>query len=281
MKQPALTLCEFPETLVPGVETMSPFVLKVRRALKVAGLEYDSWRVNDPGKLKKVNPAGQAPVLLVEGAPVADSTRILAKIEELVPGRFTRDPDPRVRAEALLWEEFADTSLSGFLVAARWADDDNWPRSRAVNFRTAPWFVQKLIAPRVRARIVSGLVARDVWRAGPDACWTRFGLVLDQLEARAPESGYWVGRALSVADLAIFAMLHSLRNEITPQQRDEVAKRKKLSAYLDRIDVETSAPGVELEVTPGADLEVTPGVNPGAPTAAQARKERAPLQPAN
>jgi glutathione S-transferase len=239
MKQPALTLCEFPETGIPGVETMSPFVLKVRRALKIAGLGYESWRVDHPAKLKKVNPAGQAPVLLLDGVPVADSTRILAKIEELVPGRLTRDGDPRVRAEALLWEELADTSLSGFVVASRWADDDNWERTRAVIFGGAPWFVKTLIAPRVRARVVGSLVARDIWRAGPEACWTRFGLVLDQLETRAPESGYWVGRALSVADLAIFSMLHSLRNEITPRQRDEIGKRKKLSSYLDRIDSET------------------------------------------
>ena len=239
-KQPALTLCEFPETGLPGVETLSPFVLKVRRALKVAGLSYESWRVAHPAELKKVNPVGQAPVLLVDGVPVADSTRILAKIEELVPGRLSRDADPRVRAEALLWEELADVSLSGFLVASRWADDDNWPRTRAIIFGAAPWFVRALIAPRVRARVVGSLVARDVWRAGPERCWERFRVVLDQLETRAPDSGYWVGRALSVADLAIFSMLHSLRNEITPRQRDEVAKRKKLSSYLDRIDVETS-----------------------------------------
>ena len=240
MKSPELTLCEFPETGVPDVETMSPFVLKVRRALKIAGLDYDSWRVDHPAKLKKVNPAGQAPVLLVDGVPVADSTRILAKIEDLAPGRLSRDADPRVRAEALLWEELADTSLSGFLVAARWADDDNWERTRAVIFGKAPWFVRALIAPRVRARVVGSLVARDVWRAGADACWERFRLTLDQLEARAPESGYWVGRALSVADLAIFSMLHSLRNEITPWQRDELAKRARLTSYLDRIDAETS-----------------------------------------
>jgi glutathione S-transferase len=274
MKHPELTLCEFPETGIPGVETMSPFVLKVRRALAVAGLSYDSWRVDHPAKLKQVNPAGQAPVLLVDSVPVADSTRILAKIEELVPGRLSRDADPRVRAEALLWEEFADVSLSGFLVASRWADDDNWPRTRDVIFGKAPWFVRALIAPRVRARVVGSLVARDVWRAGPDACWTRFGLVLDQLETRAPESGYWVGRALSVADLAIFAMLHSLRNAITPWQRDEIAKRKKLSSYLDRIDAETTTKRL------GAAAEAS-GVSPGTPAAVRTRKDRAPMQPAN
>ncbi len=70
------------------------------------------------------------------------------------------------RAEALLWEELADTALNGFVVAARWADDDNWARGRDAYFGDAPWFVGKLIAPQLRRRVVANLVARDVWRTG-------------------------------------------------------------------------------------------------------------------
>jgi glutathione S-transferase len=96
--------------------------------------------------------------------------------------------------------------------------------------------VRALIAPRIRARVVGGLVARDVWRRGADACWARFEAVLDHLEWRAPRKGFWVGNSLSVADLGLFAQLHSMRTPLTAPQRDALASRLQLSAYLDRVD---------------------------------------------
>jgi glutathione S-transferase len=87
---------------------------------------------------------------------------------------------------------------------------------------------------------MQSLHARDVWRGGADRCWQALGELLDALDARAPEENqYWVGRSLTVADLAIFAMVHSLRAPLTPPQAEEVGRRKRLVRYLDRIDKQT------------------------------------------
>ena len=60
--------------------------------------------------------------------------------------------------------------------------------------------------------------------------------MLDELEARAPEDGWWMGGATpSVADVGLFAHLHSLRVALTPRQAEQVAARSKLSAWLDRV----------------------------------------------
>ena len=91
-------------------------------------------------------------------------------------------------------------------------------------------------APRIRAGVIGRLRARDVWLHGQDACWERFNLVLEDLEARAPKAGWWLGRALSAADLSIFAQLHSLRTPLTEPQRDAVAARPRLSSWLDRVN---------------------------------------------
>ncbi|MFO0635403.1 MAG: hypothetical protein U0168_21370 [Nannocystaceae bacterium] len=97
---------------------------------------------------------GQVPVLLVDGEPIADSTQILARIETL-GGRSLLPADPRLRAEALLWEELADTALSsGFLVAARWADADNWPRTRAAYFGAMPAPVRAIVPALLRRGVV-------------------------------------------------------------------------------------------------------------------------------
>jgi len=238
---PRLILCELTDASAHGVESYSPFCLKVHRALKASGLPYERRHGHSPGAFAKENPLGQVPVLLVDGEPVADSTRILRRIERIA-GPFGGDLDPRTRAEASLWEELADTALNGFLVAARWADDRNWPHVRAAYFGGAPWFVRALIAPRLRSRVVRALVARDVWRAGGDVCWERFLTTLADLDARAPRTGFWLGDSLTVADFALFGQLQSLRTPLTPWQSHAVAQRSALRAWLDRVDVATRAP---------------------------------------
>jgi glutathione S-transferase len=237
---PNLVLCELADASEAGVESYSPFCLKAHRTLRAAGLPYERRHGSRPGEFAKENPLEQVPVLLVDGEPVADSTRIVRRIEEIA-GPIGGESDERTRAEAWLWEELADTALNGFVVAARWADDRNWPHVRAAYFGRAPWFVRALITPRIRARVVGGLVARDVWRAGPEACWERFLTTLAYLDARAPESGFWMGERLTVADIALFAQLQSLRTPLTAWQSHAVAQRGKLRAWLDRVDAATRA----------------------------------------
>jgi glutathione S-transferase len=241
---PNLHLFELVDASASGIQSYSPFCLKVNRALIARGLPYERHHLARPNA-HDLTPMRQVPVLVIgdpksaEREILPDSTAILKRIETL-SGEPLVPADPKARAEAWLYEELADTALNGFLIASRWADDRNWPTVRHTYVGGAPWPVRTFIAPRQRAKVIATLVARDVWRAGPDACWSRFQHVLDQLDARAPADGFWVGDALSVADLGIFAQLGSLRTLLTPWQRDRLAERNDLSRYLDRVDVATT-----------------------------------------
>jgi glutathione S-transferase len=238
MNQPKIVLCELADASVHGVESHSPFCLKVHRALRAAGLAYERRHASRPDAFARYNPAGQVPVLLVGDEPVADSTNILARIEEIA-GPIGGAREPRAGAEAWLWEDFADTALNGYVVAARWADDRNWPGVREAYFGGAPWFVRKAITPRIRARVIGGLHARDVWRAGADECWARYLRTLDQLEARAPKSGFWVDDRISVADVSLFGQLQSLRTPLTAWQAHALEGHGALTAWLGRVDAAT------------------------------------------
>lgn len=237
--QPTLVLCEINRPALPDHESYSPFCIKVHRALRSAGLVYTSRHATTPDGHRDVNPLGQVPVLLIDGRPVCDSTPILAALAALRPTPAWAALDPAQLAEALLWEELADTSLNGFVVASRWADDRNWPNTHAAFFGPTPWPVRRIIAPAVRRRRVADLVARDIWRAGPDACWRRFQVLLDALERRAPTTDFWLGQHLSVADLALFAQLHSLCTPLTPWQQSQVQARPRLRDWLARVDQAT------------------------------------------
>jgi len=238
MNPEPITLCDLPETRIEGVESFSPFCLKVHRALRAAGLPYQTRREDRPDAYKHLNPAAQVPVLLVGDDAVSDSTRILERIESLAPGSM-QPRDPRAAAESWLWEDWADRALNGYVVAARWADDRNWPLVRDAYFGTAPWFVRTLIAPRIRNHVLAGLRARDFLRHGNAALWSDFRRVLDLLEARAPERAYWTGERLSAADFALFGQLHALRTPLTPTQARELKLRPKLTDWLDRVDSAT------------------------------------------
>jgi glutathione S-transferase len=237
--QPTLVLCELGRPPVPGLESYSPFCVKVHRALKAAGLVYTSRHATTPDGHRELNPQRQVPVLLLDGRPISDSTPILAALAALEPTPPWVAADPRERAEALLWEELADTALNGFLVAARWADDRNWPNTHAAFFGAAPWPVRRVIAPALRRRMISRLVARDIWRAGPDACWTRFQILLDALDDRAPTTGFWLGERLGLADISLHAQLQGLCTPLTPWQQSQVEARPRLRAWLARVDQAT------------------------------------------
>jgi glutathione S-transferase len=236
---PKLTLYDFPAAVpVDGWESFSPFVMEVARGLRLAKLPFGHQAVNLL-KIKQLNPTGQLPVLGVGDEKVADSTRILQRIEAMAPGSMTGGLDTRGVAEAWLWEEFADTALYPYVLVTRWADDRGWPVLRKHFFGAMPAPVRALVARAVRRSIVKGVVARDFLRAGLDACYERMRRVLDELDARAPEGGFWLGSQMTVADLGLFAQLHSLRLPLIAWQAEQVARRHRLTRYLDRVNAAT------------------------------------------
>lgn len=241
MSIPAITLYEF-QTAPPsraeaiGVETYLPFCLKVRRALNWLQLPYRVERLAGPAQIKRFNPLGQAPALTLGEQAFGDSTLIIERVSAVASRPLDHGLSASEAAEALLWEELADTTLNGFLAAARWADDDNWPNTRAAVFGTMPKLVAALVLPKLRATVMRRLIARDIWRAGPDACWQRFEKLLDQLDSRAPTTNYWIGSCLTVADLALFAQLRSLQCGLTGRQARSLERRSRLSEYLSRVD---------------------------------------------
>lgn len=235
--QPTLTLelCELADASSYGVLSHSPFCLKVHTALAVLGLPYTRRHGARPDSFRDLNPQGQVPVMLFDGRAVGDSTAILAELDRVSGGRLYLREAGEIHPEERLWEELADSGLNGFLVASRWADERNWPAVRPVYFGAAPAVVRPVVSAVVRRRVVGGLVARDVWRRGPDDCWRRFASLLDDLDRRAPERGYWLGDAMGVADASLFGQLQSFRTSLTPWQRQQVESRERLTRYLDRV----------------------------------------------
>jgi glutathione S-transferase len=237
---PSLVLCDFPaDTGHARWSSFSPFVLEVERGLRLAKLPFRQQKISMM-TLRKLNPLGQLPALKIGDEVVVDSTRILLRIEKLAPGSLTRGLGARESAEAWLWEEFADTALYPYVLETRWADERGWSVPRKAFFGGMPPVVRDVVANLIRRKTLNALVGRDFTRAGLPACEERMFRVLDQLEARAPETGFWMGEQPSVADVGLFAHLHSLRLPQTPFRAADIAQRARLSRWLDRVDAATS-----------------------------------------
>jgi glutathione S-transferase len=212
-------------------------VLEVGRALKLAKLPFEHKHVNVL-RIRDINPVGQLPVLVIGAENVPDSTRILRRIETLSPGSLTGGLDAEKIAEAWLWEEFADTALYPYVLAARWVDDRGWSIVKDAFFRWLPAPARIVVAPLVRRKMSQRLAERDFLRGGLEDLYERMGSVLDALEQRSPIDGFWLGPRASVADLGLFAHLHSLR---LPGLwlGEALQKRERLTRYLDRVDTAT------------------------------------------
>jgi glutathione S-transferase len=237
---PNLVLYDFPaKTGLPGWSSFSPFVMEVERALKLAKLPFQHEQVNML-RLKELNPIGQLPVLRIGDELVADSTRILHRIEALAPGSMTGGLQGPALAEVWLWEEFSDTALYPLPLTTRWADDRGWPVPKKHFFGALPPVIRDVVAGLVRKKTLKALEGRDFLRGGLGACYERIDRVLDHLEGRAPEQGFWIGPRVTAADVGLFAHLHALRFPLTPVGVELVAKRARLSRYLDRVDRATS-----------------------------------------
>lgn len=243
---PSLRLAEFSAPKGFPIESYSPFCLKIHRTLRLAGLPYDSLPMTRPSEIKALNPTCQLPVLVIDGAPLSDSSDIVQWIDEARPGAVL-PPDPIDRSAALLWEEFADTALNSYVIASRWADEANFDRLAAAFFGDAPLPIRLLVPRQVRKRVMSTLHARDLGRRGWSRVWDRMKAVLDQLDAQAPATGFWVSETPTAADTSIFGQVQSLRTPLTPEQRGWVESREALTRYLDRVDEATTERLVQTE----------------------------------
>lgn len=236
---PEITLYQFAG--LEGLESGSPFCIKVHRALCAKGLEYTVQNVASPGEMKRINPGkSKVPVLEYDGEMTVDSTRIIEVLEERHPDPPLLPADAGARARVRLLEDWADEALYWFPVYLRWTDDTNYQVLYRTFFSKMPipirWFVPGIVRKGVIKQVRSqGLGLEDqatVLEALEGHC--------QMLEALLVDSEYLTGDEITAADLAVFGPMAALRAEITPQGREVIGRHERLLQYLKAVDSATS-----------------------------------------
>jgi glutathione S-transferase len=151
------------------------------------------------------------PVLVLDGRAIADSTRIIAALDERHPAPPLYPADPEERRRALALEEFFDEHLGPHIrrtlfhellphtgYAAALLATDFPPLARAA-YRAA--------FPAIRALMRLDMRIDD---RGAALGHAKVVAALDRIEAELRPSGYLVGDDFSVADLTAAALLSPL-----------------------------------------------------------------------
>jgi glutathione S-transferase len=188
--------------------SVSPFVRKVLVVAAEKGIKLDNRPINpttseDPLFLS-ASPFRKIPALVDGDFTLADSTAIVTYFEALQPLPAMLPIAPRDRARAIWFEEMADTIL--------------FPAGQKI-------FFNRVVAPKFLNR------AGDL-TAAKEAQDTLLPPVYAYLESAAPGSGFLVGNAISIGDIALASMLV---NMTYCNAAPDPAMYPKLAAFLARM----------------------------------------------
>lgn len=211
---------------------VSPYCGKIRHILRLKGLAYETVNYNGLHALRarKLDPAGKLPVLDYDGQRVADSTRIAELLERLHPAPALYPADPRERALAGLWEDWADESLFWFEVYFRVADPDALNAAAALFCAGRPRWERMLIVPALRRDYRARLRAQGLGCLPEPEVDRLFGQHLDRIDASLAGRDWLVGDAITIADIAVQAMLAEIIR--TSSRRAQILARPNIQRWL-------------------------------------------------
>lgn len=186
---------------------VSPYVRKVLAAMNLKGLAYEVDPItpffgND--EFERLSPLRRIPVLIDSDFSVSDSSVICDYLEDAYPGHPLYPRDPKQRARARWFEEFADTRLGDLFI---WS-----------------LFYQKVVRPMVWGEPTDeDRVAKAEKEDIPAA--------LDYLETQLPADGFLFDE-IGVADIA---MASFFRNAAYAGFETDAGRWPLTAAFVERV----------------------------------------------
>jgi glutathione S-transferase len=207
---------------------ISHFSEKARWALQIKGVEHER-RAPPPGLHIPLalwltrGRSGTLPILEIDGQRLADSTAIIAALEERIPDPPLYPAEPRERERALELEDFFDRTLGPAIRRLVWHELRGDPeRLGAVAALAAPALSGSSVVPYARLLATgAGLRYGAAGKRAARRAKSTVLAVLDRLEAELGERKYLVGDRFSVADLTAASLFYPL---VLPEQAPKVVQ---------------------------------------------------------
>ena len=215
----------------PTANSMKPLL-----CLAEKGIEYESHYVDlhnfeqHSEAFVALNPNGQVPVLIHDGAIINESTVINEYLEDVFPEVRLRPKDPVARARMRIWSKFVDEYFCPALSKIGWS----------------------ILVPKIAARLASGELEEALkkvpleeqkkkWRDAATESWTKEELddcrrkvaeSIRRMETILEASPWLAGDEYSLADINSYSMVvavprlvpAAMNEDATPHSMDWLAR---------------------------------------------------------
>jgi glutathione S-transferase len=214
-----------------GLMNASPFCMKAEVFLRLGGLPYRAVDTMPFG-----SPKGKLPVLRDDAAVIADSSAIVAHLQQHHAGRLPpalRVPDD---GERIALRRLIEEHLYFVMLWARWIADAGWAITKPAFFGALPPLVRDAVAGAVRRKIRRDLAGQGIGRHQPDEI---YALGCEDVEAAARILGarpYFGGDAPGAIDATAYAFLANVVwVPLETPVKAAVVARPRLVAYCERM----------------------------------------------
>ena len=180
--------------------------------LRCKGLTYET--VEYGGRLApavaRLSRTGKLPVLDYDGTRIQDSTEIAAFLEKQHPQPSLYPAEPAQRAQALLFEDWADESLYWYQVFLRVEYAEVLPNVVGLMCKGRPGWERRLFAPIFRRQLRNQLSGQGIGRQSRPVVEAHLLELIGCLDAMLAGREWLVGASVSIADISVSAQLDEI-----------------------------------------------------------------------
>lgn len=178
----------------------SPFCLKVQTWLRLAGLPYT---VHPWTPMKA--PHGKAPVVVVDGDVIADSSVILATLTQRFDVGLDRSLTPEQQALSVLVQRTLEEHTYFALLIDRWLVDEVWAEYRHVIGQPAPALLRRPATAWLRRGVRQATWSQGLGRLPREAVHDRAIADVDAVLTMLGDGPYLHGSEPTSIDATIYA----------------------------------------------------------------------------
>lgn len=196
--------------------TLSPFVRKTLAFAAEKGIEVELVAAGmgaGPPEFKQASPFGKMPGFKDGDFLISDSTAIITYLEAIKPDPNLIPSEPKARARAIWYEEFADTIVGACVGKV---------------------FFNRVVAPRFMGK-------EGDQAAADEGANVEFPKLVDYLESVVPASGFLVEDRITLADIAVASPFVNMSHAGCPI---DAKTHPKAAAYVDAILARPSYAGM-------------------------------------
>lgn len=234
---------DHPSEIILFGPRMAPFTEKVRRALVLKGLQFELREPTSLDDYSNWSPeTGLLPVMTIDGQLTSDSTAILFVLDELYPDPPLLSRDPVVADQQRSLEDWADESFLWYFM--KWLNFRGEPAMTTPNvdrIQTTHDDFRKNEAKPFRwfRRLLAWLSAGGTWERPETSLLRGLSDRLTDLSNFLGARAFFYADRVSIADLAVYSMLLTMRRDAIPGSQQLLTNQPTLVEFMRRVERET------------------------------------------